>query len=244
MWNHTEFRFNTAELRKQLGVTADPSPPQDRGIFTLTEESFNHVIEHQVKPTDVAVFSEPDTSLMIRGNIIFCSDCINFEESGPSDLLWHNLFNDVLEETGSPALATQAVNTAAARMVYMRWLGSFTEGSQATVRTWVDASVPGRAVGYSIVMAVIGLQIALLVVVGSMFQNCRNTVFDDAWLVISQVASSPAKVAGLARESGVTDAKVKEIVREEGETASGLRRRWVTVRDGHFDAVPEGREKK
>jgi hypothetical protein len=127
-------------------------------------------------------------------------------------LFWEHLFTDIIAETGSPARAVQAINTLAARMLYTQWLSSLSRESDVSLASFADRTVPVRYGGYAVVVAVVAVQIALLVICLSSFRRCRYALMDNAWLVISQVSSSPEVAEVLARGSEMYDSEVKGLL--------------------------------
>lgn len=240
-WSELDIRYETTGVRTQLGATTaqTPSvPPDARGIFTLTRSSLDNAIENTVKPADmssyVVGFNREATDDYAYRTYLVKRDLVSFANSFGGEgtqMFWAGLLTDVLEDTGSPAMAVQAINTAATRMLYTHWMGSFTAGGTADITYLTEFSVPGAVAGYVVVVVVVATQVVLLVVVGAMFGACRNSVLNDAWLVISQVSSSPEALGGLVKETAVTDAEVRQFVRED--KGFGLRKRLM-LRDGAF----------
>lgn len=234
-WSESEERYLTEDVRNQLGATTNP---QERTVFTLTRESLEHAIDNEVRPADVAPYvvgiNTEGYGVYTYRNSLTKTGLISFDSSVnqlETQSFWTNLLTDVIKDTGSPALAVQTINTAASRMIYSHWIGSFTAEAPAHITYLTDFRVPMAASGYAAVMAVIAAQVALLIIVGVMFSSCTSSVLNDAWLVVSQVSSSSGAVGTLVREKAVTDA---DVVRFVGEGASGGVRKRLVVRDGAF----------
>lgn len=107
-------------------------------------------------------------------------------------------------------------------MIYANWTGSFMAGAQPRITHLTEFRVPVTAARYAAVTSVVAAQIALLIVVGAMFGAYAKSVLNGAWLVVSQVSSSPGAVGALVREKGVADADVGRFVGEgKGEGCGG-----------------------
>ena len=122
----------------------------------------------------IPLIDEPDKSLAVH------------EASG----FFTDLFQDTLDETGSPSLAIQAVRTTRARMEYYRWMSTYTASTDVMLTRLETALVPTGLIGYSIVIAMIALQVALLCVAGILFQKTRCSFLNNAWQVVAQISQS------------------------------------------------------
>jgi len=213
----------------------------DRGIFSMTKESIHDIIEKQIKPMNLSdIFTKAGTTsfadyaslslgAMDARNIVMCPrKCFNLPD-GVSDYrylftvdpYWSLMFSRVIEETNSPALAIQAINTAKARMDYMGWLSAYTETQQAAITMLITAQVPTRVSGFAIVMFIIGAQAMLFVISAVQFRKTRNTVLNNAWMVVSQVSSSVETADILAQSGTMTDDQVGQHVVAERERGFG-----------------------
>jgi hypothetical protein len=243
LWNQLEVKYITKNVRRQLGGTNETLTHQDRGILSITRESLYNAIEKVVKPTDLRDEGDDDGYFTGHetGNIAFCAECNDDDTYERTHAFWEYLFSEVIDETDSPALAIQAANTVSARMAYTRWLPGFTKAGAANITTFIEARIPVRVFGYSTVVGLIGLQLALLVTVGLAFRRSRNSILNNIWLVVSQVSSSPETADILAQASTMTDAEVKTYTYSEERAkllgrdrgSSGQTAKFV-IRDGTF----------
>lgn len=134
-WNESDVKYVTEDVRSQLGVTTNPPKLQKRAVFTLTQKSLKHAIDHEVKPADAASYvvgldSEEEDQDAYR-TYLAKTILVSFDSyhiGGQTQIFWTNLLTDTLKDTGSPALAVQAINTAASRMIYTNWKGSYSTG--------------------------------------------------------------------------------------------------------------------
>ena len=175
-----------------------------------------------------------------QGHLKSLASCKDFPNNPQP--FWTDFFTQAVEDTESPALAVQALNTAVARMLYTRWLPSFTYSKPANVTSLVKSRAPTRAVGYTLVLAIILVQIVLLVIAATMFRRCQSSMLDNVWMTTAQVAASPEVGDVLARAGTMSDAEVTRHVRGE----RGIRMlKWkddpvrLVVRDGMFRPVDE-----
>jgi len=236
-WDAERGAYNTTNTRKQLGVriegvgngTTRPSADADRGILFITPESFRDditaVVQDAVVGEDlfgavgnefVASILSPETS---TGPLIFCSDCLgdNFDRTKTlyraSAQYFENLMDDILNDTGSPALALQSVNTVRARMAYQKWVSTFTEKTTVNATSFVVVQVPARATGYYVVLAVIATQALLVICIGVLFLKTEFTYLNNSWQVIAQVSAAPDVADIVAQAPMMTDSEVSKYVR-------------------------------
>lgn len=241
-WMQEEGSYNTAEVLRQLGATKEPLSHAERGILSLAPESIYDAIENEVKPAFPLISSNTSdfasAAVSRRGDLLFCSQC----SIGNNDMdkYWDNLFRQALNETNSPARAIQAVYTAKARHGYMQFAAAYTQPQDVTVASLNTVQVPTQVSGYTVVIVVITVQLALLVVAGVQFARTQNTIIGNAWLVVSQVSSSPEVTDLLSQAETMTDdevqayTKAQEAIGMEGQRSSG---RFV-IYDGTFRRKP------
>ena len=220
------YKYNTTTVRLQLGATSGNPSYADRGVMEISEESLRVAIDGAVKtapmpsgPAYGPEVSRPSWDLFARhgthkaqGSVAFCAGCVD-DWYGKTTLFWEHLFTDIIAETNSPARAVQAVNTALARMAYMRWIPAFSESAEASIVRLVDARAPVRAIGFILVMTMVAVQIILLAIATVMFRATRYSTLNDAWRVVAHVSSSSALADILARAP--SDREVKKLVEAE-----------------------------
>jgi len=126
-----------------------------------------------------------------------CLNCTNsyflFRKFGYADDLslppvLNAIFTDIMDETGNPALAWQALVTSVLRNAYYDWLPAFTVRGNITTTHMVPCQRPVRRLGFYIVMAVLAAHLILVVAVCMWFYSAtRYTVLGDVWQVVEQL---------------------------------------------------------
>jgi hypothetical protein len=126
-----------------------------------------------------------------------CLNCTNsyflFEKVAYADNLslppvLNAIFTDIMDETGNPALAWQALMTSVLRNAYYDWLPAFTVRGDITTTHMVLRQRPVRRIGFYIVMSVLAAHIILVIVVCVWFYSAtRYTVLGDVWQVVKQL---------------------------------------------------------
>jgi hypothetical protein len=102
------------------------------------------------------------------------------------------LFNDIIGNTDSPALALQAQLTTLLRMAYYDWLPQFNANSGFSSLSFQSSLVPSGHKGYYSVMSIIILHFFIIAMISlSFFMQTKHSLLDNAWQTILQVAQSP-----------------------------------------------------
>lgn len=190
-WLHDQSRYVTADVRRQLGATNETLTASDRGVLTISKESLDRAVEDEIKPADIAYGAMATGWWGAAGGLctkhrVMKSLASTSKSPNDSQSFWDHFFTEAMEETGSPALAVQALNTAASRMLYTRWFPSFTQAKRAEIATLVNARGPVRAIGYSLVLSIIFVQVVQLVVTTAMFRTCRSSMLDNVWMATAR----------------------------------------------------------
>jgi len=174
--------------------------------------------------------------------IIFCYHCdaSPFKATARVAEYWEALFKDTMNETGSPALALQAVNTARARMAFMKWVSSFSRLGDGVVTMHVTAQIPERVAGYCTVISIITVQLLLLSIAWAAFLGTKNTLLNNAWLVLAQVAATREVSGVLGGATMMTDGDVRKRIDggNDVEVATGIEdpKALYVVQDGRLRA--------
>lgn len=126
-WDAKQGQYDTGEVRKQLGVTGKRLGYGDRGILKLTKERDWPMYE--LKSMDL--LGEPPSQ-----NFALCQFCQKSNSTIAHRAL-ANLFQDVLVETGNPALALQALFTTISQMTYYSLLAEFDQDGPAQVMYFI-----------------------------------------------------------------------------------------------------------
>jgi hypothetical protein len=212
--------------------TAIPSD-NDRGILTITPESFRDDVVAVARNTPVKLdgedaLSEVDNNFFAsvlppndEGTTgpIFCISCLNDDPQEDriayraTAQFFENLFDDVLDDTGSPAHAIPSVMTVRARMAYQKWVSAFTEKSTSNTTSFVLVPVPVQKAGYFAVVGIIATQMFLVACVGIMFARTNFTMLNNAWQVVAQVSSAPDVADIVAQAPMMTDGEVRKYIK-------------------------------
>ncbi|KAF4314425.1 hypothetical protein GTA08_BOTSDO01371 [Botryosphaeria dothidea] len=122
-WDAKQGQYDTGEVRKQLGVTENRLGYGDRGVLKLIKERDWPMYE--LKSMDL--LGEPPSQ-----NFALCQFCQRSNSTIAHRAL-AALFQDVLVETGNPALALQALFTTISQMTYYSLLVEFDQDGPAQV---------------------------------------------------------------------------------------------------------------
>ena len=266
-WDLHRAAYDTSAARMQLGVRKEqlaspnstaPLSNHDRGILAITPESFREDIVAVARNSPVNIdgqdaLSRVDNDFVAsvlppndEGSVgfIFCAACINDDLQEDrvayraAAQFFENLFDDVLDDTGSPAHAIQSVMTVRARMAYQKWVSAFNEKSTSSTTNFVLAPIPIRNAGYFVVVGVIATQVFLLTIVGVLFARTNFTMLNNAWQTIAQVSSAPDLADVVAQAGMMRDKEVRKYIKS-GER-HGLLGGWTnaneryTLKNGAF----------
>jgi hypothetical protein len=257
-WNQQLKRYDTLDIRRQLGTMATVEIPENRGIMKLDFSSIqsqilmlrpNWKIPDLLDVHDYNYRAPLDRSdnwfnwfnsstipwilgpiwntLKIKEGIsaAFCFQC-DASAGGITltDSLQAMMFNDIIEETGSPALALQAYTTTVLRMAYYDYLPLFDTSSQSTSSSFKRLLVPVSSRGYITVLCITVIHCAFMMIITFIFiQRTQCTMLDNSWQAVSQLVTDQVSLDILSNSSMSLDKEVTQWLKEHGKGQTRVR---------------------
>ena len=150
---------------------------------------------------------------------LFCRDLVLTERSGDiADIVQSSIFNDILQEQDSPALAIQAQLTMLLRMAYYAWLPLCDANGTATMTQLVQRPAPVANRGFWAVMSILIAHVLLCAAITFLFHRyTRFSLPGNAWAAFSQIMSAERVQALMKDSSLATDNEVKRRINEHGD---------------------------
>jgi hypothetical protein len=232
VWNSTLSRMNTDSVRNQLGAVNNRSTStlDSRGVWGLQGELVLSEIERLrntwniPKKISTGVTFNTSTypwviSLLLTdmSSIVLCPKCSHDGQRQASAILIQ-VFNDVIINTGSPALALQAILTLVTRVCYYDWVQAFNDEAIGTTTRFIDALIPIHNGG---IIAVIVILFVLLLfhmfTVYLFFSYTSKTRLSDSWQCVMQLAESSDVRSVMQNEHLATDKDVKRWIGKKKE---------------------------
>lgn len=145
--------------------------------------------------------------MLQNSNLIYCLYCGHKDKV---NIIQATIFNHILQDTDSPALALQAQLTMILRMAYYAWLPLFDTSSDVTTVQTVPRPVPVSTRGFWAVMGILYAHTTLCVIIAAMFlAQTEYSLLGNAWSAFSQVAN--AKEVRRLLETDLTMAMDREV---------------------------------
>jgi len=251
-WLPLEAAYDTAVIRKQLGLTNAPISLDDRGIFDLTRWSpstraqddpslskwvtsaAQHVanatapfwLDQSVKWSlfrggdgrpfcgQYCVF-RPRTTLFANGTSII-RRVSNLRSVTATTIPMH-IFQHVIQDTGSLALAMQAFITVVLETVYADYSGSFDATAPALIKYAVEVDKPVGWTFAIIISALLFLHLFFTIFVALLFGLIApDCVLGGAWAAVSMIRGEETD-EWLAIGSRVRDSGMSRNMKEKGD---------------------------
>jgi len=218
--------LDTRAIRNQLGAWGNKTLPQERGLWDLTskkqidENIFRRrdrwsIPEELTATIDLNATTYPYVIPIVLDqlqSIALCFKCSHDNIRQASGVLI-SLFNDILVDTGSPALALQAVLTVTLRMAYFDWTQSFNAPSNISTISFQEAIVPIRKIGFLIVVSIMIFHLlACLCILVAFGIFARRTMIGNYWHVTAQLANCPEAIPILRHAQLRTDKEVRRFI--------------------------------
>jgi hypothetical protein len=248
--------FDTSGIRRQLGVSQIHHSREDRGVLSLSEEQIWATVRERrdrFHPPNVTV--PPDATAEVVNGLIyetynssiyplwvasaatnmpmslnFCLQCGRMHTLAATvNLLLSSLFDHVINDTGSPALALQACFTTIMRQAYYTWLPLFDAQGNSTSLSFVNRLAPVSHRGFWAVVGIIVVHVAICTFITIRFiSKTKYSLLGNIWPAISQVVYSEDAQALLQDGTMKTDNEIKRTIRHRG----GRRKRYrITMRE-------------
>jgi hypothetical protein len=204
-WHNETGTFDTRAIRKQLGATTILSSPTERGVFQLIQKTswqrppvnYNTAggwitVRKRTVPSSLTVYAmhgldTPESAVCMCG---YCA-C---GSKGQVSRLNAAVFNDIVRETGNPALAVQGLITTLHGMAYYDRLFQFDVNARANITSNISVIKPTGWAFFSVVIAVTSLHLVLVLFVVVLFVfTGGNCLLNNAWSTVAQLQSPETK---------------------------------------------------
>lgn len=195
--------YNTEAIRNQLGVLkTNSSTAKSRGIITIES------LEYDYQMGALVVDSPPvRVDLGDSNSIPLCLDCGLWYSPVLHSITSTGIFRETLNNTGSIALALQALWAVITTTDYYDRLTLFDIASQAQVQERGYFSVPKRMTGLYIVGSILFVHLALVASIVAVFirKSEDSTNLGQAWQTVAQlcVGDREGLLGGLSQASDV-----------------------------------------
>ncbi|KAH6963363.1 hypothetical protein DER45DRAFT_640902 [Fusarium avenaceum] len=219
-FNHTEpayvydpktGAYDTLAMRNQLGAVnrEEKKESVEHEILKLSGKDLNRSLKVELRNLSPSVTGgAPDLCICpgFRGN----------SSSSSTSGFALQVFNDVLDSTGSPALALQTLYTLIYRQTYYNRIPWMTpEDDPATITTFEVARAPQQVWGLIAVMAIVAGNVLVFLIVAFFFLYATDSSFiDNAWHTIAQISQSEDVKVLLERARLTSDKDVEEWLRD------------------------------
>lgn len=250
IFNHTEptigfdsqtLSYDTLAIRNQLGAVSREEKERSpkREIFEISKQDLNRSLEsYSLDIMSILLTDTPSLYICIGG-------CVGTLSLVTGAFTWQ-VFNDVLNSTGSPALALRTIFTLAMRMAYYNFMPTMTpEDDLTSITTFEVVKAPQQTWGLTVVMAiVVGNVLAFLIVAFFFLYATDSSFIDNAWHTIAQISQSEDVKPILERAKLTSDKDVEEWLRGHEPSEGKIRHIKDFFRDiGRMfsQREPEGR---
>ncbi|KAJ4311352.1 hypothetical protein N0V94_007987 [Neodidymelliopsis sp. IMI 364377] len=225
-WEAESKRYNTSRVRQMLDRSDGSLTPKQRGILTLhspvnwtSQEMDDGGSDFLTSPIQMGLFKllNPDINLgnpFSPGAFWGATAAMTpFSDYNGVHRTHAALFQDIIQNTGNPALAFQAFFTVLSQMTYYDLLPQFDIASNASYSASVEVDVPTQWTGFIVVMVLLAIHAGLVITAVVLFLTQTNhSLLGNAWQAVAQVLSSDT-MDTLHSASYMTDLEVKRLLR-------------------------------
>jgi hypothetical protein len=230
--------FDTTSIRRQLLTTQYNATFEQRGVLNLSGgEILNDIARRRSKwkPGNsqellVDIFNISTFPWLIESifplsiSRTYCTYRFrHWDTGGHNDILQSRIFHDILEETGSPALALQGHLTILLSMAYYNWLPLFDASSNASMSVFISRLAPVSTSGYQTVIGIIASHTIVCSIITIMFlRKTKYSSVGNTWSVSAQVVNAEQAQIILQDSTLKSDKEIKK----ELKGADNLRKRY------------------
>ncbi|OSS46053.1 hypothetical protein B5807_08040 [Epicoccum nigrum] len=226
-WIRELWRYDTEHVRKMMGATREPLSLNERGILSLkqpanwTETIMNATGEQFITDSILQSLRRLEHAEIKRYYPDYDQTRVYPQTALLTPYSQYNsvnralaaVFQDIIQSTGNPALAFQAMFTTMSQTAYYQALPLFFLEGAATLATSVSYTVPVRWTGYAIVMALLVVHAILVITAMVLFlSKTDHSLLGNAWQAVAQVSSSDT-MDTMRYASNMTDLEVKRLLR-------------------------------
>jgi hypothetical protein len=228
--------YNTSNIQAMYGATRQALTPAKRGQLELKHKSnwTEAKVEHAYNVTTVDFIW--DTLVRLSYEEIYAANMSEyvwvgstsmFSESAPPAYSVHRshavIFQNILQDTGNPALAVQTLFTTLLQMAYYDFIFEYDLKASAKYRLSDILNIPCRWSALGAVLGLLGLHFALTFTALSMFlKRTEMSLLGNAWQAVSQVVSTDT-AAVLHHGATTTDREVRGTMKQNGSADKTIR---------------------
>jgi hypothetical protein len=240
LYNGTSTSYDTTNLRTMYGATKKPLTPVERFQLQLKPKSnwndsrvetvYKVATEEFIWDTLGRVgyeqiyanvnYSEPDPYAGVGSTSMF-------SDTAPPEYSVHRshavIFQDILRDTGNPAVALQTLFTTLLQMAYYDFLFEYDTQAPAKYKLSGYLEIPRRWSALGVILGLLGLHFALTFTAVRMFlKQTEMSLLGNAWQAVSQVVSTDT-AAVLHHGATTTDREVRGTMKQNGSSDSRIR---------------------
>ncbi|KAH7003096.1 hypothetical protein EDB82DRAFT_564254 [Fusarium venenatum] len=225
-WSDITTQGNGTGILKQLGVGVSSGSTKDRDILDLEVHSDP---ELWADPNDEArvqtAYGLLWTTLVeysLLGSWSFAgrimTNNILSQSIWPTHPEHSAVVQNIIQETGDPAQAMQALVFRFYQMLYYDWLPNYKPTHQVTTVNAKDVLIPGQWTGLVVVLVIIIVHFIITAATMYLFaQRTTSSLLGNAWQAVSQMVSPETHdVIRAAGGEGMKDKEVAQLVKAAG----------------------------
>ncbi|KAL3486979.1 hypothetical protein BJX62DRAFT_241463 [Aspergillus germanicus] len=223
-WDRERSGYSTSDIRRQLGLSLSPAPLEERGLLSLSprdqwtrythpDSPYNGTHKWSFLSTLPAADTHPIGQNKTSQNPAIKLSLLAERDALDNAHLTHvHLFQDTLRETGSPALAAQALVTRSFQMAYYEQLPRLEPTLDVEVAFAVTRTTPVRWTGFGVVMGIVAGHLGVTgVILGLFLVYTRTSLVGETWFGVSEVvAGGVVPVHVLEGTHGMKDAEIEK----------------------------------
>ncbi|KAL6922274.1 hypothetical protein ACHAPO_010109 [Fusarium lateritium] len=225
-WSDISTQGNGTSILKQLGVGVSSESTKHRDILDLEVHS------------DPELWADPDEEARVQtAYALLWTTLVEYSLLGSwsfagrimtnnilAQFIWpthpeHSaVVQNILQETGDPAQAMQALVFRFYQMLYYDWLPNYKPTHQVTTVNAKDVLIPGQWTGLVVVLAIIIVHFIVTAATMYLFaQRTTSSLLGNAWQAVSQMVSPETQdVIRAAGGEGMKDKEVAQLVKAAG----------------------------
>ncbi|KAM4064428.1 hypothetical protein HRG_006239 [Hirsutella rhossiliensis] len=221
-WDSLAAKYDTGASRIQLGASSKMESFQERGVLSLAPVSqwehedkttqnndsdyFRRAIEVSFPARLGNLPQQADSGVLLSKITPGAHEVEGTDQAHPAHV---DLFHDVLGDTGSPALALQALLTRLCQMAYYERLDRTNTTAPASVSFSSSVLIPVRWTGFSAATALVAAHFVLVVAVTVLFLRlARDSLIGNSWQAVSQAVSEDTRPL-LEQAGAMTDKDIE-----------------------------------
>ncbi|RSL56038.1 hypothetical protein CEP53_006897 [Fusarium sp. AF-6] len=130
------------------------------------------------------------------------------------------VFQKILQQTGDPAQAVQALIFRIFQMLYYDWLPIFDATHQVTTINTQEVLIPQKWTGSAVVIAIIAAHFAVTALTMVLFaKRTESSLLGNAWQAVSQMVSPETQdIVRAAGGEGMKDKEVEILAKSAGRS--------------------------